>query len=138
MKKILTILLIVSIAVINFQQSNASSKYKLDEERIDALFKTTAEADLNLLSGNVMNRPDFQTMAMSEKDPMVAILLDFFLGGLGVHRFYLGTKPITGIGYILTCGGIFGVVPLIDLIMLAIDYDDISKYVDNPKFFMWA
>ncbi|MFP4604956.1 MAG: TM2 domain-containing protein, partial [Bacteroidales bacterium] len=109
-----------------------------NEERIDALFETATESDFNLLAETTMNKPNFQTMAMNEKDPMVAILLDFFLGGLGVHRFYLGTKPMTGIGYILTCGGIFGVVPLIDLIMLAIDYEDISKYVDNPKFFMWA
>jgi TM2 domain-containing membrane protein YozV len=75
--------------------------------------------------------------ASNQKDPVVAILLDFFLGGLGVHRFYLGTKPLTGIGYILTCGGIFGIVPLIDFIVLIIDHDDISPYIDNPKFFMW-
>lgn len=124
-------------ALTSVQESHAA-EYKLNEERIDALFETATESDFNLLAETTMNKPNFQTMAMNEKDPMVAILLDFFLGGLGVHRFYLGTKPMTGIGYILTCGGIFGVVPLIDLIMLAIDYEDISKYVDNPKFFMWA
>ena len=30
---------------------------------------------------------------------------------------------MTGIGYILTCGGIFGLVPFIDLIVLAINWD---------------
>ncbi|MFP4525709.1 MAG: TM2 domain-containing protein [Bacteroidales bacterium] len=137
MKKLLMMVVLALFALTSVQESHAA-KYKLNEERIDALFETATESDFNLLAETTMNKPNFQTMAMNEKDPMVAILLDFFLGGLGVHRFYLGTKPMTGIGYILTCGGIFGVVPLIDLIMLAIDYEDISKYVDNPKFFMWA
>lgn len=137
MKRIFLLAVVAIFAFTSVQESHAA-KYKLDEESIDALFETATESDFNLLAETTMNNPDFQTMAMNEKDPMVAILLDFFLGGLGVHRFYLGTKPMTGIGYILTCGGIFGVVPLIDLIMLAIDYEDISKYVDNPKFFMWA
>ncbi|MFW6145303.1 MAG: TM2 domain-containing protein [Nanoarchaeota archaeon] len=137
MKKLLMMVVLALFALTSVQESHAA-EYKLNEERIDALFETATESDFNLLAETTMNKPNFQTMAMNEKDPMVAILLDFFLGGLGVHRFYLGTKPMTGIGYILTCGGIFGVVPLIDLIMLAIDYEDISKYVDNPKFFMWA
>ena len=67
----------------------------------------------------------------------MALVLDFFLGGLGIHRFYLGTEVMTGIGYILTCGGIFGIVPLVDFIVLIINIDNISKYVNNPKFFMW-
>jgi TM2 domain-containing membrane protein YozV len=72
------------------------------------------------------------------KDFAVALLLNFFLGGLGIHRLYLGTKTMTWVGYILTCGGIFGVVPLVDFIVLIIHNQDISPYVDNPHFFMWA
>jgi hypothetical protein len=46
---------------------------------------------------------------------------------------------MTWVGYILTCGGIFGIVPFVDWIVLLIGLveDDISKYVNNPKFFMW-
>jgi hypothetical protein len=42
--------------------------------------------------------------------------------------------------YIFTCFGIFGIVPLVDWIVLLIGLvnDDISKYEDNDKFFMWA
>jgi TM2 domain-containing membrane protein YozV len=36
------------------------------------------------------------------KDKTVAGLLGIFLGGLGIHKFYLG-KPIQGIFYILFC-----------------------------------
>lgn len=48
-----------------------------------------------------------------------ALLLCFFLGWLGAHRFYVG-KIGTGILIIVTFGGFFGLWPLIDFIMLLI------------------
>lgn len=55
--------------------------------------------------------------SMSDKKILPAFLLCFFLGGLGVHRFYVG-KVGTGILQLLTLGGL-GLWALIDLIMLA-------------------
>jgi len=47
------------------------------------------------------------------KDPMVGLLLCLFLGGLGVHRFWL--KQI-GMGVLeLLTGGLCGILTLIDL-----------------------
>ena len=66
---------------------------------------------------------------------LVAFVLCTLLGTLGIHRFYMGTATLTGIGYILTGGG-FGVVVLIDWVVLLIN-SDISKYENNTKFFMW-
>ncbi len=54
----------------------------------------------------------------SDKSQLVALILAIFLGGLGIHRFYLG---YTGIGIIqlLTAGGC-GIWALIDIIRIAI------------------
>lgn len=52
----------------------------------------------------------------SDRDWLTALLLSFFLGGLGVDRFYLGYTSL-GVLKLLTCGGC-GVWALIDLILI--------------------
>ena len=53
-----------------------------------------------------------------KKSFIVAVLLSFFLGGLGVDRFYLGYTGL-GVAELLTCGG-FGIWALIDFILIVI------------------
>ena len=80
--------------------------------------------------------------AVSQKEvkPVTALILNFFLGGFGVHRHYMGTAPGMWALYTFTFGGIFGIVDLIDFIMLIIGTVDnnIAPYINNRKFFMWA
>ncbi len=57
-------------------------------------------------------------METSEKGFVPTLLLCLFLGGLGVHRFYVG-KIGTGILMLLTLGGL-GIWALIDLVMIVV------------------
>ena len=58
------------------------------------------EYHLLALTRREVNMPE-----SSEKKRLVAFLLCFFLGALGVHRFYVG-KVGTGVVQILTLGGL--------------------------------
>ena len=55
---------------------------------------------------------------ISPKSRLAAALLAFFLGGLGIHRFYVG-KIGTGVLMIITLGGL-GIWVLIDLIVILV------------------
>lgn len=55
-------------------------------------------------------------VAGSGKSQLIALLLCLFIGGIGIHRFYLG-YTWQGVVQLLTLGGL-GVWALIDLIRI--------------------
>ena len=65
----------------------------------------------------------------SDKNKLVAALLAFFLGGLGIHNFYLGYKGkaiaqllLSLIGWIIVIGPLVaGIWALIDFVMILVD-----------------
>ena len=69
----------------------------------------------------------------SSRDWLTALLLCFFLGGLGIHSFYAGKNAI-GVVQLLTLGGC-GIWALIDLIMIVVgSYRDCEgKVLSNRR-----
>jgi TM2 domain-containing membrane protein YozV len=60
----------------------------------------------------------------SDKSNTVALLLCFFIGFLGAHRFYVG-KVGTGVLMLVTLGGL-GIWALIDMIIIIM-----QKFTDS-------
>ena len=138
MKKILTL---IAVAVMGICMAQAGTSYHLDNASVDAMFASAEVVDINAfetMAPFAGMASENQTFFQQDKDPLVAFLLSWFLGYLGIHRAYLGTSTGTIIGYILTLGGC-GIVATIDWVMLLIGLvnNDISQYINNPKFFMW-
>lgn len=69
------------------------------------------------------------------KNQFLAIVLAFFLGGLAIHRVYLGAKPLMILWYIITVFGIFGLVPLIDFFVLI--FNGTGSFEGSDKYFAW-
>ena len=124
----------------------AADSYTINDNQVEQLFASSLlvvpsqAVDMSGIPGALDFSVPTSKAAIADKNAAVAFILAFFLGGLGIHRLYMGTKTMTWVGYILTCGGIFGIVPFVDWILLLIKLvgdGNISEYLDNPKFFMW-
>ena len=74
---------------------------------------------------------DAQGRPASPKSRLAAVLLAWFFGVFGVHRFYVG-KVGTGILMILTLGGL-GIWVLVDMIMILVGSfkDKQERYLSN-------
>lgn len=135
MKKL--ILSVIAVLAIAFSANAAN--YKVDNNAIDNIIENATEivtlevAPAATAAANVAE--------VSEVKAVTAFILNFFLGGFGIHRHYMGTAPFMWALYTFTFAGIFGIVPTVDLVVLLIaliDGSSIGKYCGNTKFFMWA
>lgn len=136
MKKLVLIL----AAVFGMAIAANAANYKVDDNAIDALIENAEEVFVLDIAEAVPVAANLPTVSQKEVQPAVALVLNLLLGGFGVHRHYMGTAPAMWAIYTFTFGGIFGIVPTVDLVMLIIGTIDnnISRYINNRKFFMWA
>ena len=134
MKKLFTLVLLSFLLI---PLTATAGNYKIDQNKIDASFASASEItlsdafDLTALQGT--------GQVLDDKDPVMAFVLATVLGYLGIHRLYLGTKPVVVVLYIITAGGC-GIITLIDwiqLLMVLLDEKDMGPYIDNPNFIMW-
>ena len=134
-------LLFVLVAVFAFAATASAASYKLDDAAIDQVIENATE----ISTADMMAEMGTTTMAgaqmKSGNNAAVALVLNWFLGGLGIHRHYMGTRPFMWAIYLVTIGGIFGIVPTIDFIfevVALIEDGGIDRFCGNTSFFMWA
>jgi TM2 domain-containing membrane protein YozV len=140
MKKIFTLIAVIA-SMLAITTSAKADAYTIDDNAVEAAFQASISAPISLdvINAALPSGVNNEAKVSGSSNGWLAFALAFIIGGLGIHRFYLGTATLTGIGYILTCGGIFGIVPFVDWIVLLVGaiQGDVSKYEDNTKFFMW-
>ncbi len=130
--------LVLTLAVALMSLVASANNYVANDAAYDALVENSVEMVMEV--SPVMPAADMIQLSNSQ-DPLVATLLSWFTGWCGLHRYYLGTTVWMGLPYLLTGGG-FGVVTLIDAVMLTLDLiqnNSINgKYINNPRILMWA
>lgn len=134
-------LLVVLVAVFAFAATASAASYKLDDAAIDQVIENATEISTADMMADMSATAMVGTQMRSGNNPVVAILLDFFLGGLGIHRHYMGTRPFMWAIYLVTFGGIFGVVPFVDFIVMVVSLVEdggVDQWCGNTSFFMWA
>jgi TM2 domain-containing membrane protein YozV len=80
--------------------------------------------------GSVSRHERVEVVEVVESKRVTAAIIAFFLGGLGIHKFYLG-KHLQGALYLFFCWtGIPAIIALIEFIMYLVmsDEDFIDKY----------
>lgn len=116
----------------------SANNYVANDAAFDALEANSVEmvmaADLEMAPANMVQLSNNQ-------DPLVATLLSWFTGWVGLHRYYLGTSIWMALPYALTGGG-FGIITLVDSVLLTLDLiqnNSINgQYINNPRILMWA
>ncbi|MFN8357797.1 MAG: TM2 domain-containing protein [Spirosomataceae bacterium] len=149
MKKTVLLASMLFMAVCSSSFASTEAEYVVDDVAIEAtltssvqvanIMPTATESQANASMAFGMNTPEGASIKAGKSD-VTAFILAWFLGWIGVHRFYMGTATLTGVGYIITLGGC-GIVAFVDWVVLLIaliNKEGIAKYEDNPKFFMWG
>lgn len=138
-------LLFALIAFVAISTEASAAPYKIDDAAVDNAIESAVEVSpVSFLSEVPAQLPAGMPASASVsagKSPVGAILLTFFLGGFGVHRHYMGTRPWMWAIYTFTVGGIFGVVPFVDFIVeivAAVEDNSVARYCGNTSFFMWG
>ncbi len=105
----------------------------LSAGNIDSLRVISLNIPTEVLITNVLA----DSMSIAKQDKKIVEFLSFPLplGIIGLHRIYMGAKPYVPLIYILTLGGCFGILPLIDFVVI-VTHKDITPY-RNDKVFMW-
>lgn len=137
-------ILTLSLYVLFTQHVFAISFAKEEKIRNNILFKNCPSYQEELIQKiNNEELHKFITITTEtdtlKKKKMLAMLCSFPfpLGVVGAHRVLLGTKPWVPIVYVATVGGCFGILPLLDFILISTS-KDISKYENHSGIFIWV
>lgn len=120
-----------------------NSPYKIDDREIDLLFEQSQEIFCSApeVQNILLSFPQKPVFSTDEDKRIIAGVLGILLGGLGIHRFYLGHSRAALIGYCLPslCLGLGYIPGLVDgiLYLIATDEEFNNKYRNNEAIWAW-
>ncbi|MDO9187285.1 MAG: hypothetical protein Q7W13_14815 [Bacteroidia bacterium] len=148
-KTIVSISLLVLMFVAFYTASASSSCLSFEEDSVsigeleiqrgDSILNSisTDTLVLQLNQKEVALSSSLHTDDLKQKKRVCAFFaFPFPFGFVGAHRVMLGTKPWIPIVYVATFGGCFGLLPLIDFLVI-LNAKDMEQYENNPNLFMW-
>lgn len=110
---------------------------------VDSAYFTEHQQEFYVFSDTIRKeKTSAHTSILTKDERKKKLLAEFFsfpfpLGFVGAHRILLGTKPWVPVVYVITFGGCFGLLPLVDFCVIAFS-KDIEKFENNPNIFMWV
>ena len=123
----------------------ASGNFRINNADIDKLFDKATEISFigEIQSLNSVFCINNGSKSEVDNKIILAMILQFIpiIDFFGVHRYVLGTRQDMWFSYAITCGGIFGIVPIVDwcvLLIIGLVEGQGDQYLNNDKFFMWA
>ena len=131
--------LVLTLAVALFAICSASANNNVaNEAAIDAIVENSIEM---VMEAEAVPASAPVIALSSNQDPIIATILAWCTGWCGLHRYYLGTAEWMILPYLLTGGG-FGIVTLVDAVLLTLDTiqnNSINpQYINNERILMWA
>ena len=116
----------------------SAANYSANDAAIDAAIENAVEVNAFNFSNDVTPGA---TYVLEGNNDIIALLLTWFLGPLGIHRIYMGADKLTWLWYcLLSCIGIGELLALGDLVFEVIAYFDgsgMGKFYNNPNLIMW-
>ncbi len=144
MKKIIFVF-VVSLFISSFSFANVS-EYRINDNAVESLFAQAEEISIFNAADFKDMSPDLELMTnpgqLKGSTPIVAFVLCFFFGGIGIHRLYLGTDPVVVIAYcaLSLCTGIGGAILWCGdslVLLIGVIENNVDKYVENTALIMW-
>lgn len=140
MKKLLFMFVAMLMSVSTF----ATSSYEINDEAVDGMFASAKEASImSLASSDFTAAPEgLNTQAQMHGDsPVVAFILCWVLGGLAIHRYYMGVDGAWYMFALYACvpiaGSVASIGDCIVLLIRLINGGGVDDYINNKKWFVW-
>lgn len=135
MKKLI---LSVGATLILVTSVNATSRFQIDEKKLESLIVQSSEMSVQEIEQSFQNTIEYKHAALNPEQTRGGYLLRaFFCGGIALHRYYMGTNQKWMWAMYFCIPVVGGVTSCVDFWGAVFDKDFYLKYKNNDKYIVW-